>query len=618
MRMGRTFAGLTALASSLTLHAVGVLAADDALDGKTLFDANCAACHDAGAAEAPLTEALRRLSSDHIFRAMNDGVMLVQSGHLSPDERRLIADYLGAPPSDAADAAATNTAAYCKDKRDFAASPASAEIVNWGLGTSNARYAESSITAENVETLALDWVFAFPDSARARTQPTIAGDTVFTAAQNGKIYALDINSGCIQFDVQVEAEVRSAIAIDADDEGNATRLFFGDFEGNVYGFDLRTQQILWQIRADDHPVATITGSPVVFGDTLYVPVSSREVVSAANPDYACCTFRGSILALNKMTGETRWQSYMLEEAKPQGETSVGTTRFGPSGVPIWSSPTIDPKRGRIYVGTGENYSRPTTGTSDAIVALSMETGAIEWVNQVTKDDAWNGSCGWTAGPNCPENRGPDYDFGAPPLLTVLPNGKDIILAGQKSGMVYAMDPDDGGNLVWSKQVGRGGIMGGVHWGMASDGDVLFVPISDLSVYPRDAHKPAQSGMHAVRAATGELIWKTLTDNVCGDAKWRCSPGLSSAATLGNGLVFGGGLDGVLHIFDTKTGAILWHDNTNRQFTSVNGVVAEGGSMDSDGPVLVGNRMLVTSGYDKWGQKFGNVLLSYKVKEAADD
>lgn len=618
MPSARKCISISALTAGIMLHSLSALASGGSTDGRTLYEENCAACHDAGAAEAPLTEALRRLSGDHIFRAMNDGVMLVQSGHLSPDERRLIADYLGAGQSAETISATSNASAYCKDQRDFSASPLAAKIVNWGLGLSNARHVESSITVENVSGLELDWVFAFPDSARARAQPTIAGDTLFTAAQNGKLYALDVNSGCIHFDLQVDAEVRSAIAIDTDEAGNASRLYFGDFEGNVYGLDLATQQVLWKIRADDHPVATITGSPVVYGDTLYVPVSSREVVSAANPDYPCCTFRGSILALDKMTGETRWQSYMLEEATPQGETSVGTARFGPSGVPIWSSPTIDAKRGHIYVGTGENYSRPTTGTSDAIVALSIETGAIEWVNQVTKDDAWNGSCGWTAGPNCPENRGPDYDFGAPPLLTTLPSGKDVILAGQKSGMVYAMDPDDGGKLLWRNQVGRGGIMGGIHWGMASDGDVLFVPISDLSVYPWDAHKPAQSGLHAVRAATGELIWKTLTNDVCGDAKWRCSPGLSSAATLGNGLVFGGGLDGVLHVFDAETGAILWHDDTNRKFTAVNGVEAEGGSMDSDGPVLVGDRMLVTSGYDKWGQKFGNVLLSYKVKETKND
>lgn len=608
--------------SAIVFAAVGMLMctslpslADDAVQshtGQLLYQENCAACHDAGAAEAPLTEALRKLSSDHIFRAMNDGIMLVHAGHLSPDERREIADYLGVAGGSTSSSEAAVEGAYCPDE------PGLKQVVtvsNWGLGLNNARYSKADITPQNATDLELEWAFAFPDSARARAQPTIAGDTVYTAAQNGKIYALDINSGCIQWERQVEAEVRSAIAIDVDSEGNAARLFFGDFEGNVYGFDLASRQIIWTIRADSHPVTTITGSLVVYGDTIFVPVSSREVVSAANPSYECCTFRGSIIALDKYSGEKLWQTYTTDEPEPQGLTSVGTKRFGPSGAPIWSSPTIDPKRGRLYVGTGENYTMPATGTSDAIIALSLESGAIEWVNQVTKDDAWNGSCGRTAGPNCPEKRGPDYDFGAPPILATLPSGKDIILAGQKSGMVYAMDPDNAGALLWQNQVGRGGIMGGIHWGMATDGEVLYVPISDLSVYPWDAHKPAQSGMHAIEAATGKFKWKTLTENVCGEAKWRCSPGLSAAATLGSdGVVIGGGLDGVVHVFDAGTGAILWSDNTNRTFDAVNGIPAEGGSLDSDGPVLAGDRMLLTSGYDKWGQKFGNVLLSYRIKE----
>lgn len=608
------------------MFAVGVLALlggsgpslqafDEAPSPHALYEENCAACHEAGAAEAPLTEALRQLSSDHIFRAMNDGVMLVQSGHLSPEERRMIADYLGAANGAEGNQSFLEPNAYCKVESSV--EPV-AVVTNWGLGPKNERRADSDITTDNAQELELEWVFAFPDSARARAQPTIAGETVYTAAQNGKIYALDINTGCIRWEHQVAAEVRSAIAVDTDTKGNAVRLYFGDFEGNVYGFDLASQKVIWSIRADDHPVTTITGSTVVHEDTLYVPVSSREVVSAANPSYSCCTFRGSILALNKYTGEKQWQTFMTPEPEQQGKTSVGILRFGPSGAPIWSSPTIDVQRGLLYVGTGENYTLPTTGTSDAIVAMSMQTGEIQWVNQVTKDDAWNGACGRTAGPNCPEVRGPDYDFGAPPILTQLPNGKDLILAGQKSGMVYAMDPDDGGKLLWQKQVGRGGIMGGIHWGMATDGNVLYVPVSDLSVYPWDAHKPAQSGMHAVEASTGNLIWKTLTTNVCGEAKWRCSPGLSAAATLGNGVVVGGGLDGRVHVFDAKTGAIRWQDNTNRKFESVNGVAAEGGSLDSDGPVLVGDRMLVTSGYDKWGQKFGNVLLSYRIKEMTDD
>ncbi len=623
VRPEKVVAALTGLLAALGQFSVGVSAGqltDDtatASRGMQLYDENCAACHESGVGEAPLTAALRKLTADHIFRAMNDGIMLAQSGHLLPDERRKIADYLGA--INRPEPVGAQSAGVCRDDQGRNSFAGHGEVENWGMGLTNERHAgNSGISPQNVEALELDWVFAFPNSGRARTQPTVAGHTVFTAGQNGKVYALDLNSGCIRWSFQAEAEVRSAISVEINDLGRVQRLYFGDFEGNVYGFDVSSRTLLWKVRADDHPVATITGSLALHKDTIYVPVSSREVVSAASSTYECCTFRGSVVAYDKLTGDVRWQSFMMDEPVARGTNSVGATRFGPSGAPIWSSPTVDEKRGVLYVGTGENYSRPTTPTSDAIVALALEDGAIQWVNQVTPDDAWNGACGRPDAANCPENRGPDYDFGAPPILTTLLNGKQIILAGQKSGRAFAMDPDDGGKLVWRQQVGRGGIMGGIHWGMATDGSTVFVPVSDISVYQRDAHKPARSGLHAISAETGQPIWSTLTKDVCGDAKWRCSPGISAAVTLGNGLVFGGGLDGMLRAFDANTGQILWETNTNRSFEAVNGIEAEGGSLDSDGPVLVGDRLLVTSGYDKWGQKFGNVLLTYRVGRGADE
>lgn len=612
--------GLWAILAQVSVGASADQSADTEAEvshGLRLYQENCAACHDSGAGEAPLTAALRKLTADHIFRTMNDGIMLAQSGHLLPDERRHIADYLGTIST--LDTGVAQSAGVCRDDERQKTSGDLSVVKNWGMGLKNERHlSNSKISPQNVGALQLEWVFAFPNSGRARAQPTVAGNTVFTAGQNGKIYALDLSSGCILWDFQADAEVRSAVSVETGAEGQAERLYFGDFEGNVYGFDVSSKALMWKKRADDHPVATITGSLAVHKDTVYVPVSSREVVSAASPTYECCTFRGSVVAYDKVTGDIRWQSFMMEEPAARGTNSAGATRFGPSGAPIWSSPTIDDKRGVLYVGTGENYSRPTTPTSDAIIALSLADGAIHWVNQVTEDDAWNGSCGRPDGANCPENTGPDYDFGAPPILTTLPSGKQIILAGQKSGRAFAMDPNDRGKLIWRQQVGRGGIMGGIHWGMATDGTTVFVPVSDISVYQRDAHKPARSGLHAIRAHTGQPVWSTLTQDVCADAQWRCSPGISAAVTLGNGLVFGGGLDGMLRAFDANTGQILWETNTNQMFEAVNGIEAEGGSLDSDGPVLVGDRLLVTSGYDKWGQKFGNVLLSYKVGGDADE
>ena len=609
--------------AGLTIGAVAIIAgshslalANEELSGERLFELSCSPCHDNAQVEAPLTEALRKLSADHILKSMNSGSMIIQSGHLSASERQAVASYLGTV-SNVGD---TDTeqglgVGFCSEGPDKGSGGGKVEIGDWGFGLTNERSIPGSrIQPSNVASLELDWVFAFPGSARARSQPTVAGDTVFTGSQNGKIYALDLDCGCIKWEYEVDAEVRSAISIDTDETGNAARLYFGDFKGNVYGFDIASRSLLWKIRADSHPIATITGSLRLHRDTVYVPVSSLEVVAAVNPNYPCCTFRGSILAIDIMTGMVRWQTHRVDEPIPLGENSAGATKFGPSGAPVWSSPTIDEKRGLLYFGTGENYTRPSTLTSDSIIAISMEDGSIEWVNQVTEDDVWNGGCNKPDPANCPENHGPDYDFGAPPILTTLDSGKDIILAGQKSGRVFAMDPDNDGETIWERQVGRGGIMGGVHWGMTTDGQSVYVPISDVSVYPKYAHKPARSGLHALDIASGEPVWSELVESICSDANWNCSPGLSAAATISKGLIFAGGLDGVLRAFNAGSGEVLWKVETNRPFYAINGIDAEGGSIDSDGPIIVGDRLLINSGYDKWGYKFGNVLLSYKLRE----
>lgn len=602
------FCAMTMSGQSLALTDEGSPKADPILGG-ALYGANCSMCHDTGEGEAPRTEALRKLLPERILAAMSEGVMVPQAEHLSEEHRWQIAHYLGKIDSGAVQSN------KCSSETMSGAKTSPVYVSNWGHGEGNQRFAaKSQINSENVASLELDWVFAYPDAARARTQPTVAGNTVYTAGQSGVVFALDMNSGCVLWQYQAEAEVRSAISIDVGPQGEAVRLYFGDFEGSFYGFDINERQLIWKRRVDAHPAATVTGSAILNEDTIYVPVSSREVVSAVNPDYECCTFRGAVLALNKHTGEQVWKTRMVAKPQVVGENSEGTPSWGPSGAPIWSSPTIDVKRGLLYVGTGENYSHPTSKTSDAIVAMSLRDGAISWINQVTKDDAWNGSCGRPNPANCPENRGPDYDFGAPPILVTTKGGKDVILAGQKSGRVYAMDPDNDGKLLWDLQVGRGGIMGGVHWGMATDGLHVYVPVSDISVYAYDAHKPPQSGLHAVDIETGNFVWRTLTKNICGDAKWRCSPGLSAAVSQSNDIVLGGGLDGMVRAFSAETGAILWEFSTNRPFMAANGAIAEGGSLDSDGPVIVGDRMFVTSGYDKWGQKFGNVLLSFKLNK----
>jgi polyvinyl alcohol dehydrogenase (cytochrome) len=369
--------------------------------------------------------------------------------------------------------------------------------------------------------------------------------------------------------------------------------------------------LIWKREVHEHPQATITGSVIAHEDTLLVPVSSLEVLLAARVGYPCCSFRGAVVALSISSGEELWRTYTTDEPRPTILSTAGTQQFGPSGAPIWSSPTVDADRNLVYVGTGENYSSPANGYSDAVLAMDMANGEIVWAAQLTKDDAWNGACS-RGTPNCPEEDGPDYDIGAAPILTRDGNGREIILVGQKSGMVYALDPAKGGELIWEQRVGSGGTMGGIHYGMSTNGEKLFVGVSDLPTNNPYNVGAAHPGVHALDVSTGEILWRNDLPNNCEEGPFLCWPGISAAVSSTSDLVFAGGLDGILRALDTNNGDILWETNTRQSFGLRNGIEAKGGSIESDGPVIVNGQVFITSGYEKWAESPGNVLLVYSL------
>ena len=427
--------------------------------GETLYQTNCALCHNAGLGEAPRLEALQLLSKEAILTSLQTGVMRNQGALLSVEEQEAVALFVS--KVDASKISGETTPGMCEES---SAATAKIRVSNWGLDLSNTRFVKEealSINAENVSRLALDWVFPFPQASRARCQPTIAGNTLYTADQHGLIYALDRHTGCIRWTYKAENEVRSAISIGTDQDGNAQTLYFGDFKANVYALEIATRKLIWKVQVDDHPDATITGSLNLYQGHLYVPVSSTEIISAARDStYACCTFRGSVVALDASNGRQIWKTYTsADKPAPKGKTRAGTAIMAPSGAPVWSSPTIDSKRQVLYVGTGENYSRPTSEGSDAIIAMSLADGRIQWIRQTIARDAWNAACVGEDGPNCPENHGPDADFGAPPILVSREGKPDLILAGQKSGMVFALDPDNHGEDPLAGTCGPGRLYG---------------------------------------------------------------------------------------------------------------------------------------------------------------
>ncbi len=570
--------------------------------GRQIYEQNCAACHEGGVAKAPARVWLEMLAPDAILHALTDGVMSQQAAHLSSDQKEQVAEYLTrtrladyhppAPPAQCTGPAAAFDGAP----------PAQA---SWGHDTR--RYfnqADGGLVSADLPKLKLKWAFAFPNAVRARSQASIGWNTIFVGSQDGTVYALDLASGCSKWTFRAPAEVRTAIVADAD----AKRLYFGDALGRAYALDAFSGKQLWRIRLDDHPNATITGAPTLAGESLYVPISSLEVTSAANPAYACCTFRGAVVALNPQNGSVRWKYHVIPEpARVQKKTAAGTIVMGPSGAPVWTSPTYDAARGRIYVGTGENYSTPADGNSDALIALDASTGKRVWQAQLTSGDAWNVGC-MLGNEACPDENGPDYDLSASPLLIPLGAGKDIIVAGQKSGMAYGIDPADG-RIVWSQRLGHGGTQGGVHFGMAASGSRVFVPIVDMAD-TRDGREydKAQNGagIHAIDAATGKVLWRQHASGGC-EGLDSCDPGISAAATAIPGAVLAGHLNGWFKAYDAENGQVLWEFDTKTPVAGITPTMAKGGSMSGPGPAVYSGHLVFSSGYGMYYHMPGNAL-----------
>lgn len=539
--------------------------------------------------------------------------MKQQASELSVGERSLVANYLaGSDGSAASDKSMT----MCENQLATTGDKASS-IAAWGMGETNHRFIDektAGVNAENVSTLQLNWAFDFPGATRARSQPTVYGNVVYVGSQRGVIYAIDLDTGCLHWQFEADAEVRSAISIAPAINDAPHTLYFGDTGGNVYAISGIDGALQWRQHLNDHPAATITGSPRFFEGRLFVPMSSWEWATAADPNYACCTFRGGIAAYNAANGDLLWKSYSIPETPVDTgkRNSLDVPIMGPSGVPIWNSPTVDAKRGLLYVGTGESYTSPAADTSDSVLAFSIDTGELVWSKQLTKHDAWNMSCFIGSSYNCPEENGPDMDIGAPPVLISLPSGKDILVVGQKNGFVYGLDPEDRGAIVWQRKVGLGGYAGGIHWGMATDGKAVYAPNADTDFIGRyDAER--FPGVFALKVETGEQLWYTRAQEDCrAEEKPACDAGISAAATAVPGLVFAGGFDGQLRAYDSKMGKVLWTYQTNRSFKSVSGRQAHGGSIESDGPVVYQGHVLVNSGYLFGARMPGNVLLNFAL------
>jgi polyvinyl alcohol dehydrogenase (cytochrome) len=597
---------ITSLCVSASVLAVPTYAQD----GGGLFKTYCAACHEAGGnSQAPSRELLSRMSPEQILQALEKGAMKTQAAERSRAQRRVLAEYLSGK-SFAGEPAIMPQSAFCSARNGpFRASLTGPGWNGWGAGLANARFQSGDaarMAASDVPRLKLKWAFGFPGASSGGTQPVVAGGRIYVAGAEGDLFALDAKSGCMYWRIEVEAGIRSAITL-GERSGGGLTAYFGDQAANMYAVDAADGKVLWKVKVDDHPQAAITAASALYEGRLYVPVSSREEAKVADPRYPCCVFRGSVLALDAETGKRIWKTYMIDETPVPGKkNSAGMLIMGPSGAPVWNTPTVDPKRNALYFGTGNNYSPPATNLSDSIVALDMNSGKIKWRRQQTENDIWNGTC---RRPDrepaaCPDADAPDVDFSVSPVLVAGQSGREVLIAGNKSGMIWALDPDQQGKTIWKQQVGKGSSGGGVLWGLAVDGQRVYVPNGFF-----DAKSPDSSGgMAAIELSDGHPLWST-PNPPCGERK-SCKPSHAAAVTAIPGAVFSGTMDGQFYAYAAETGKILWQFNSVQDYFTVNGVKANGGSMSNAGATIVDGMLFVHSGYSHHGAIIpGNVLLA---------
>jgi polyvinyl alcohol dehydrogenase (cytochrome) len=587
------------------------VAAQQAPDGEAVFKQSCATCHREGQTQAPTREALRQMTPESILNALTLGRMLLQGASLSEGEQRAVSVFLAgrpfAPPSPPVVVNRCTTSPPMGD-------PASAGGWNgWGNGVANTRFqsaANGGLTAADLPKLKLKWAFGYSVVTSARAQPIVAGGRLFVASENMEIHALDPKTGCTHWTYKANAGVRTALSAGPYKSATGTSgyaVYFGDSRANVYAIDANTGQLIWTRKVDDHRAAAITAAPTVYGGKVYVGVQGlNEEGQGGNPKYECCTFRGSLSALDANTGQVLWKTYTIDEAKPRAKNKNGVQQWGPAGGGIWAAPTIDPKRNMVYVATGNNYAEPSQPTSDAVIAFDMNSGTRKWVNQLTPNDNWTLGCGPVNpdNPNCPEKLGPDFDFSASPSLVTV-NNRDLLVLPQKSGMAYALDPDSEGQKVWEYRIGQGSGLGG-QWGGAVDGQNAYFGVSDLLT-----QNPG--GMRAVDLATGKPVWSVGPQTrLCDTSKPTCRASQGAAVTAIPGAVFSGSLDGGMRAYSTTDGSIIWTFDTNKEFPTVNGVKANGGGIEGPGPIVAGGMLIFNSGYGGFVGNPGNVLLAFGI------
>jgi polyvinyl alcohol dehydrogenase (cytochrome) len=588
--------------------------------GFEVFQQHCTACHGNPAVErAPTPAQLQLLSPERIYDALTTGAMKSVGDSLSDEQRHLVSQSLAGRPfgSEIVGDAATMPN-RCPDNRPMS-EPASAPQWNgWGAGLANARFQSgdyAKLDAGTVGSLELKWVFGLPNSTSSYSEPSVVSGRVFVGSDTGYIYSLDAKTGCIYWSFRSKAGVRNAMTVSAIEGHPGTRyaVFYGDLKANAYALDAESGRLIWTTKVEDQYTDRITAAPALYEGRLYVPVSSWEEFAAAAPDYPCCTSVGSIVALDANTGSRVWKTYVIPtRPKPVRVNSQGVQLWGPAGGSVWNTPTIDPKRRRLYFGTGDATTYPAARTSDSVMALDLDTGKLRWSYQIHKHDSFVGNCwGDAKSDNCPKVQGPDWDVPCSVILRTVQD-RDVLIVGTKPGDVIALDPERAGRLLWrvnplgpvAGDAPPGGaekampVNKGVLWGGAADTETAYFGLLGGAVA-------------ALEMADGRLRWMTP---VADSATPRGRPvSYGAAVSAIPGVLFTGGSDGSLNAIATTDGRVLWSFATNRAFDAVNRIATHGGSITAPGAVVVDGLVLVGSGYGVLGGIPGNALIAFGAK-----
>lgn len=592
--------------------------------GQTLFNDHCASCHTGPnhVERAPDLKTLMEFTPESVLAAMTTGTMALPAQKLSADEKRQVAEYLGGRPLDPKNTgSAESMSNRCAANPAYTGPSKAGSWNGWGGGMDNTRFmpaGRSGLLAADVPNLKLKWAFGFPNGDTAFGQPTVVGGRVFIGSDNGYVYSLDATTGCVYWSFHAKSGVRTAPIVtgfgNADASPRTYAVYFGDLRANAYAVDAATGKQIWTQNLSDHYTARITGSPSVYSGRVYFPIAATEEAFSSAPSYPCCTFRGSVVALDTQTGKQFWRTYVIpDEPQPTRKNSAGVQLMAPAGAAVWNSPTLDPIQHALYVGTGDAYTEPAAANSDAVVAIDLETGNIMWSFQAVKNDAWMVGCVPVPSDNCPKDLGTDWDFGSSPILVKASNGKRVLLATPKSGTVFALDPDRRGAVIWQLDLSQKPAPnnGEIAFGGSTDSKNLYLALEDGRFVAIDltAGKLASD----VRLESLDDLGKP-TINGENRTKAGLRFGQSAAVSAIAGIAFTGGWEGILRALSTDDGKILWQFNTAQAFQSVNGVPAKGGSMGGPGPVVANGMLYVGSGYANVGGGMpGNVLLAFSAK-----